>query len=248
MTDLVPGSLPPSSPGGPVGCLVLHGFGGSPEAVRPLAEAFAAAGHAVESPLLPGHGTSVEDMQTTTFDDWSRAAERAYLHLAARCERVVVAGLSMGGTLALWLASRHPEIAGVVPINAPALVDPEMVMGIQSFLELGADAVDADGGDIADPAAVDPGYDATPLGPLLTLWEAIDELDLAAVACPVLVIVSAQDHVIDPASSHHVARSVSGPVETLTLERSYHVATLDFDKDLIVDRALAFAAEVSART
>ena len=72
--------------------------------MRGLAEAFAAAGFAVELPLLPGHGTSVDDMATTTFADWSEAVERAYADLAARCDRVVVAGLSMGATLAAWLA------------------------------------------------------------------------------------------------------------------------------------------------
>jgi carboxylesterase len=247
MTDLMPGAEPFSSPGGPVGALVLHGFTGSPQAVRSLAEGFAAAGYTVESPLLPGHGTSVEDMLTTGFDDWATVVEAVYLDLAARCERVVVSGLSMGGTLALWLASRYPEIAGIVPVNAPALVDPEMMDGIRSFVEAGAEVIDAAGGDVADPSAVDPGYDLTPLRPLLSLWEAIEVLDLAAITSPALVVVSAQDHVIDPRSSHHIADSVSGPVDKLVLERSYHVATLDFDKELIVERALAFAAQVTSR-
>jgi len=67
------------------------------------------AGFTVELPLLPGHGTSIEDMVTTRWADWSAAAERAYEELAARCSAVVVAGLSMGGTLTLWLAERHPR-------------------------------------------------------------------------------------------------------------------------------------------
>lgn len=245
MTDLLPGAEPFSSTGGPVGALVLHGFTGSPQSVRPLAHAFAAAGYTVESPLLPGHGTSVDDMLPTTFEDWSKHVEGVYLDLAARCERVVVSGLSMGGTLTLWLASRYPEIAGIVPVNAAALVDPEMLVGIRSFVDAGADVIDAVAGDVADPEAVELGYDMTPLRPLLSLWEAIDELDLAAITSPALVVVSAQDHVVDPASSHHLAASVSGPVETLVLERSYHVATLDHDKDLIAERAIAFAERVT---
>ena len=63
---------------------MLHGFTGNPSSMRGVAEALAAAGFAVELPLLPGHGTTVEDMLTTGFSDWAGAAEAAYLDLAGR--------------------------------------------------------------------------------------------------------------------------------------------------------------------
>ena len=119
---MLEGAEPFSAAGGPEGVLVLHGFTGNPQSMRPLAEAMADAGFTVELPLLPGHGTSIEDMVTTRWADWSAAAERAYEELAARCSAVVVAGLSMGGTLTLWLAERHPEIAGIVLVNPLAAV------------------------------------------------------------------------------------------------------------------------------
>lgn len=247
MTDLLPGAEPFSAVGGPTGALVLHGFTGSPQSVRPLAEAFAAAGYTVEMPLLPGHGTTVDDMLRTSWRDWSRAAEAAYLDLAGRCDAVVVAGLSMGGTLTLWLASQHPEVAGIVTVNAAALVDPDTVTGVRAFVDGGAELMDAIGGDIADPAAVEVGYDQTPLRPLLSLFDGIDQLDLSAVTCPALVVVSDEDHVVDPASSQRIAAEVSGPVEVLPLSRSYHVATLDHDKELIAERAIAFADRVTGR-
>src|SRR6476661_4593790 len=114
--ELMPGAEPFYAQGGPVGVLVLHGFTGNPQSMRGLAEAFAGAGFTVELPRLPGHGTNIDDMETTTWADWSAAAEAAYDELAARCERVVVAGLSMGGSLTVWLASLHSEIAGIVCI------------------------------------------------------------------------------------------------------------------------------------
>src|SRR5262249_42976534 len=120
---VMPGAEPWSAAGGPNGVLVLHGFTGNPQSMRPLAEAFAAAGFAVDLPLLPGHGTAVEDMVPTRWADWSGAADKAYSDLAARSDKVVVAGLSMGGTLTAWLAARHPEIAGIVLVNA--LVQPQ---------------------------------------------------------------------------------------------------------------------------
>ena len=89
-------------------CSSLHGFTGNPQSMRPLAEAVAAEGYTVELPLLPGHGTAVEDMVPTRWSDYVTAAEAAYIDLARRCDAVAVVALSMGGTLAC-LAGRAPS-------------------------------------------------------------------------------------------------------------------------------------------
>ena len=123
MTDpVLPGAEPYSAAGDARGALVLHGFTGNPQSMRGLATALADAGLTVELPLLPGHGTSVADMVPTRWEDWSAAAEAAYIELAARCDAVVAVGLSMGGTLSVWLAERHPEIAALVVVNP--LIEP----------------------------------------------------------------------------------------------------------------------------
>jgi carboxylesterase len=226
---------------------VVHGFTGSPQSVRGLAEALAAAGFAVELPLLPGHGTSVEDLAETGWQDWSAEAERAYLALAARCERVVVAGLSMGGSITAWLATRHPEIAGIVCINAVVTVGEDVAEFARQSLASGTDRIPSIGGDVADPGQREKAYEATPLRPLLGLHEGVTALrdDLGLVTCPVLVMTSPQDHVVEPSNSDLLAAAVSGPVERVTLERSYHVATLDYDRDLIDERTVAFARKVT---
>ena len=245
--DIIPGCEPWSAPGGPHGALVLHGYTGSPQSVRGLAEALHEAGFAVELPLLPGHGTSVDDLADTTWDDWSATAEGAYQSLAGRVDKVVVAGLSMGGALTLWLAARHPELAGIVCINPVVDLGAELVDGIRQMLDGGADRMPAIGSDVADPAAQEKAYDATPLRPLLSAADAAAEGldDLVKVACPVLLMTSPQDHVVDPRNSDVAAERVSGPVERVTLERSYHVATLDYDKDVIFERSVEFARRVT---
>jgi carboxylesterase len=246
--DIIPGCEPWSAAGGPHGVLVLHGFTGNPQSMRGLAEAFAAAGFAVELPLLPGHGTSVDDMLGTDWSHWSAAAEAAFQDLAGRVDRVVVAGLSMGGSLTCWLASRHPEIAGIVCVNAAVSVPDTMVDALQEMLDGGIDRIPAIGGDVADPDQGEKAYDATPLAPLLSLAAAADEFrdDLGKIACPVLIMNSPQDHVVEPVNSDILAAGVSGPVERVTLERSYHVATLDYDKDLVSERAIDFARKVTS--
>lgn len=243
-----PGAEPYSAPGGPHGALVLHGFTGTPHSMLGLAQALAAAGFAVELPRLPGHGTSIEDMATTTWADWSAAAEAAYRDLAARCDRVVVVGLSMGGTLTVWLAARHPEIAGIVVVNGQIETTPTALRDILVLMaDQGITVASAIGSDIAQAGTVELAYDGVPIACAQSLSAALDELQplLPSVACPVLIFTSPQDHVVPTTSSDHLAATVSGPVERVTLARSYHVATLDFDRDLIEERSVEFALKVT---
>jgi len=245
--DLIPGAEPQSWAGGPDGVLVLHGFTGSPHSVRPWAAAIAAAGFTVELPLLPGHGTSLEDMQTTSWADWSKAAEDAYQELDGRCRRVAVAGLSMGGTLTVWLAEEHPEIAAIALVNPAVMPQPEIAELLLPLLEAGETVFEAIGSDIAKEGVEEIAYAGTPLAPLASLGEAIDDLQprLGDISCPVLLMTSPQDHVVPPASSDHLAAALAegtggATVERVTLERSYHVATLDHDAELIGERTVDF--------
>jgi carboxylesterase len=245
---LLPGAEPWSHDGGRAGALCLHGFTGNPNSMRPVAQAFAAAGFSVELPRLPGHGTTVEEMIETGWADWSTEAEAALGRLAARCDKVVVAGQSMGGSLAAWLGTRHPELAGLVLINPAVLPQPaEVIEMVQAMVDEGTATAPGIGSDIAMAGVKETAYESTPLVPLLSFMEALTVLqdELGAIAMSVLVITSLQDHVVDPSNSDHVAASVSGPVERLTLDRSYHVATLDFDGPLICERAVAFAQRVT---
>ncbi len=227
--------------------LVLHGFTGNPQSLRPLAEAVAEAGFTVDLPLLPGHGTAVEDMVPTRWEDWPSAAEAAYQGLAARCEKVAVAGLSMGGTLTCWLAEHHPEIAGIAVVNP--LVEPpvpEFLDGIRALLEAGTEVIDGIGSDIAKEGVVESAYPGTPLAPALSLFEGVVVVKqrLGDIRCPVLLLSSREDHVVDPVSGDMLEASVGGPVERIHLESSYHVATLDWDAPLIEKQVVGFVDEV----
>ena len=123
--SIIAGAEPESIEGGPNGALVLHGFTGNPQSMRGIAHALAGTGLAVEMPLLPGHGTTVEDMIPTGWADWLAAAEDAYAALQARVPgRVVVTGLSMGGALTCALAASHPEIAGIAAVSYTHLTLP----------------------------------------------------------------------------------------------------------------------------
>ena len=248
-SHVMPGAEPFSAAGGEDGVLVLHGFTGNPQSMRGLATAFASAGFTVELPLLPGHGTSLEDMVQTGWDDWSGAAELAYTELESRCERVVIAGLSMGGMLATWLAAHHREVSGLVAIN-PTIEPPgeAFVEMMRQTLAAGVEVAPAIGNDVADPDQREMAYEGLPVAGLLSLLDAQAALAprLPEIVCPTLIITSRNDHVVPPGSSDYLAERVSGPVERVWLERSFHVATLDYEREDVESRAVAFARKVTS--
>ncbi len=238
------------SAGGASGALVIHGFTGNPGSMRGLAQAFADAGYDVELPRLPGHGTTVEDMLTTDWTDWSGEVESAYQRLAARCSHIVVAGLSMGGLLTLWIAGQHSQIAGIVCINPVAQPQADEVLAmLQGMLDAGTVIMPGIGSDIADPDVHENAYEGTPLPCLLnmlTQGAAVVAGTYHSLRMPMLLMNSPQDHVVEPAQAEYLAHAYGGPLHRVTLERSYHVATQDYDKELIFSESIKFANRVIA--
>jgi carboxylesterase len=219
--------------------------------MRELAQSCADAGFHVELPRLSGHGTAVADMIPTRWADWSTDAERALATLSARCSTVVVAGLSMGGALTLWLASRHPNLAGIVcinPVTQPMADD--MMAAISGMVDGGVETFPGIGSDIADPDVVESSYAETPVRAMHSmLVDGVTPLSTQypAIHVPLLLFSSINDHVVDPTQGDFLANTYGGSVERVMLERSFHVATQDYDKHVINEGAVRFANQVTAR-
>ncbi|PWW20517.1 esterase/lipase [Cytobacillus oceanisediminis] len=225
--------------GNEIGILVSHGFTGSTQSMRPLGEAYAKEGYTVCGPRLKGHGTHHEEMETTTYQDWIHSVEEGYQWLKERCSTIFVTGLSMGGTLTLYMAEKYPEIKGIIPINA-AIEIPDMAAAAN--LE-DVRFLDAIGSDIKNPDVKELAYEKTPvksLGEITVLMSRV-KADLGKITCPALIFVSKEDHVVPPSNSQDIYNSIkSGAKELVTMENSYHVATLDNDQELIIQRTLQF--------
>ncbi|WP_085529629.1 alpha/beta hydrolase [Kocuria massiliensis] len=228
--------------GGPDGVLVLHGFTGSPHSVRPWAESFAAAGLAVEMPLLPGHGTTVDDMSTRTWHEWAQAVDDAYWRLKSRTERIAVAGLSMGGALALHVAARR-TVDAVVLVN-PGVMDPMKLMPVARWLAPLIPTVKGVGDDIARPGVTEGSYPEAPLKGAAQLHQLMKEARkvLPAVTAPVRIYRSLTDHVVTDASHEYLVAHLRPEPELIRLSSSYHVATLDYDAPTIFSGSLDFLA------
>jgi carboxylesterase len=226
-----------------IGVVVCHGFTGSPHSMRAWARHLAAEGWSVRLPLLPGHGTHWKDANRTTWRDWYGTVDKAFAELKGKCDRVFVVGLSMGGALALRPAEEHgDDVAGVVLVNPSVILvrwDAKLLPVLAKVLP----SAKAIGNDIAMPGVLEGAYDRTPLKAAvqLRLFHTAIRADLAKVTQPLLLFRSANDHVVEPVNSAIVLKGVrSGDVEEVVLDRSYHVATMDYDAPRIFDGSVGF--------
>ncbi|MDQ3628238.1 MAG: alpha/beta fold hydrolase [Actinomycetota bacterium] len=241
-----PQSAPFHADGGRLGVLLSHGFTGSPVSMRPWGQALAGAGWSVRIPLLPGHGSTWQQMQRTRWEDWYAELDRHLSDLRRECDAVAVGGLSMGGCLALRLAQqRGDDVAALVLVNPAVASTNRQLLAVPVLRHLVASRPGIRD-DIKKPGVTEGAYDRVPLQALasmMQLWRVV-RADLAAVTQPLLVLRSAVDHVVDPSSTRIVLEGVSSSVvREVVLHNSYHVATLDNDAPLIVSASRDFLAE-----
>ncbi len=239
----------PYASGRRVGVLLSHGFTGSPASMVPWGRFLAERGYAVAVPRLPGHGTTWQDMVPTRYEDYYAALSAELDTLAARCDVVVVCGLSMGGCLALTLAERRPDaMAGIVIVN-PAVASTNKQLLLLPLLKHLVKAFPAIGNDIKKEGVDEHAYAKTPLKPLasmVTAWKQI-RADLGKVTVPVLLFRAQDDHVVDPSSAAIILAGISSADATeRVLTESYHVATLDNDAEQILTESLTFIERVTS--
>lgn len=256
---VIPGAEAWSKPGtgelGKIGLLLVHGFTGNPVSLRPLAELLAARGFSIELVRLPGHGTHYRDLQRTRYPDWRGEVERALSELARTTERVVLVGFSMGGTLVLDVAARGAQVAGVVTINGWVLDRQGIVVKMAPLIEklvpiAPAKAAGLVKNDIAKPGGDEKAYDWIPAAAGNSVVRELPRIreSLGSIRVPLLVAYSPQDHSVPPENSKAILELCGSTDKTeLRLERSYHVAPLDYDLPLLDERIAEFAARVAGR-
>jgi carboxylesterase len=233
--------------GGEVGCLLLHGFTGTPSEMRPIGEALARRGYGVCAPLLPGHGTRVEDLAVSTWPQWFAAAMDAWNDLGTRSPIRVVAGLSMGALLALHLAHERPREVGAVAALAPALEltsqrHAEIARWL-AWLPRRAAIVPKRSARLPGAGRLTPAYDEIPLRSLASMLALQRRVraELPAITTPVLLVDGGRDDTISPAASPAIETALGSAVKShRRFERSGHILTEGVDAPAVIDAVADF--------
>ncbi|MEA5456868.1 alpha/beta fold hydrolase [Sinomonas sp. JGH33] len=238
------------TPGPRWGVAMCHGFSGTPSSVAPWAEGLAARGFDVEVPLLPGHGTDWEDLESRRWREWADCFEAACERVAARTDFLFVAGLSMGGAIALRAASRLP-VAGVAVVNPGLGFYDWRVRYIRAIRLVQRTTDPIDEPDAPAPVGDEGDYTRTPLAAVheLKLLFAAAERSLPRVKAPLIAFKSDVDPVVPPSSIRRIlARAGSHEIDFVPLHASAHVATRDVEAPLIVERTAEFFERCAAQS
>jgi carboxylesterase len=229
--------------GGPRGCLLLHGFTGTPGEMRPIGERLAAEGYAVIAPELPGHATRVEDLARTRWTDWFAAALGAWDELGRRASPRMVVGLSMGGLLTLHLAHERPAEVAAIAILAPAL---ELTNQRQAELSTWLTALPWTPRRLSifpkrgfDPAR--PNYDQIPLRALASMVELQRRVrsELGAIRTPTLLCEGGRDLTVMPRAIEAIASGLGAAiVRRKRFPESGHILPGDAEGPAVVDAVL----------
>jgi carboxylesterase len=227
------------------GCLLLHGFTSSPFELRLLGDHLNKKGYTVSIPLLPGHGTSPQDMRKRSWGDWYEKAKSELFNLRKTCKKVYVIGLSMGGSLALHLAA-HYEVNGIVAM-APGLYLKNKMTILSHFISLLYPYTKKGAGADIRANEVTKSYDKIPLKSLSELLKFFKHFrnDLVDIYSPLLIIHALQDHVIDAKSVEYIYNKTSSKKKrVLKLYESYHIVTLDVEREKVFNEIEKFLADL----
>lgn len=233
-----PGAQPYSFSGTDIGCLLVHGFTGSPPELRPLGEHLAALGWAVEAPLLAGHGTDISDLSGKTWQDWLGSVLAGLERLRSQPVRdVYLIGLSMGGLLCLYLSQAVDGVSGVVTLNSPIWLRDRRIgytqllrlinsLNPRWFAEVVKDPRETPR-EAAD--ALRFAYHSVSPRAMVELLKLIRQVRrvLGKVEIPVLVVQSRADETVVPKSAEIIYRSIASRDKQLCwLEESPHLWTM----------------------
>jgi carboxylesterase len=233
---------------GPRGALLVHGFASTPPELRRLGEALADEGFRCHAPALPGHGTTPQELEHTRWQDWAACVQDAFNDLAAECSEVVVAGQSMGGTLALHLAAHDHRVRAVATLAAPIWLPGPLPALLPILSRVVRWHHTGDDIDLWHPEAVEElhSYGMRPTRSINELRRvcAVVRNELAEIRAPVFVLHGERDRTIDPRCAREIAQRLIGSeaVQLRMLPRSGHAISVDVDRDTVnADILLWFA-------
>lgn len=249
--------------GGSTGVLLLHGLCGSPTEMRFVANSMARAGHTVYCPQLAGHCGSEDELKASTWQDWYASAETALAEMRKTCSSVIVGGLSTGALLALKLAADRPnEVQGLALFTPTLWLNGFQIPWYMRFFRLVTYKPFAqlfrfatpDGFGIKDERIRDfirkaagtgnapsvPVY--TPGGAALERWRLAKTVQrlVKRVSQPTIILHPREDDYAGLSNAFYLQKNLTGVVDLVVLDDSYHLVTIDRQRHVVVERTLSF--------
>jgi carboxylesterase len=192
---------------------------------------------------LPGHGTQPEDLNKVKWQEWPAKVQFELSELRKTCDVIFLVGLSMGGGTVLNVAaSINNELAGLILVN-PMIHVKGVPVELAFFLSRFQKMRTSVGDDIKRPGITEWGYDALPTRGIHQLLKMlrITRGNLGKITVPVQLFHSVEDHTL-PVTNTEIILSEIGSTNKSRIElvNSYHVATMDYDQELIFQNSLTF--------
>ncbi len=248
MVNILPGAEPFVIRGGPIGCLLVHGFTASPQEMRQLGHFLSGKGNSVLGVLLAGHGTCVGDLRKTTWRDWYNSVCQGWRQLQSECQQVFCIGQSLGGSLCLHLAA-HIPVTGVVTLASP-LMTAGHLLPMARILQRVWPYQRKGPSNLLDPEARSRrvSYHSTPVRSMeqaLLFFRHLQD-DLPDVLTPVLSIHSLYDKTVPPANMRAIHQRLGDiDKEMIWLEKGGHIVTEDYDRDRVYANIYDFIARLT---
>lgn len=233
--------------GNNIGCLLIHGFTGTPAEMLPLGKYLNEHGYTVAGVSLKGHGTRVEDMETTNWKDWLESGEIELINLQNNCDDVIIIGLSMGGIISLNLSSKY-DVKGVVSLASPIRITNKKAYFtpiLKYFRKYEIKGEKKLPEDIKDYVI---GYDKTPLASVHNLIKLIRKTKrrLKKVKAPLLIIQSKNDNTVEYTSAEYILNKVSSQFKKLIyLKESGHMVTVEGERERVFKEIRGFIKEIT---
>ena len=226
-----------------VGIIFVHGFTGSPASMRPWAEYFQKEGYTVSVPQLPGHGTRWENLNQVSWQQWPAKVVEELNWIRTECSKVFIFGLSMGGCTTLNVVESH-AVDGIVLVNPMSHI-PGFQIKLAPIIALFKKGMPSVGDDIKKPGITEWGYDVLPTRGVLQLQKMLlrTRKNLKKATAPLLIFHSADDHVLPVSNTNIIVSEIGTPIDQISrveLSNSFHVATLDYDAEIIFERSMQF--------
>ncbi len=245
----IPGAEPFYVQGGKTGCLLIHGFTGTPKEMRMLAESLAMENYTILAPRLFAHASDPEHMNRAKWEDWVLTVEDGLNLLRGCTDQQVIMGLSMGGVLALLTAAKF-AVAGVVTFSAPGRMPfPERTRWLpiaQHFVRRIPKGTPDWHNVEAQKDHID--YPFYPTRSIIQLKKLIAEMqkELPGVTSPALLVQSRLDRGIPSDSLDQIFSKISSPDKTaFYVENSGHVVIREPDRELIFLEVKKFLRRVA---